>query len=579
MGATLEKEKLQLQNRVINYAKSVVEGKVKIREVEDGILLGKMGVKFTWACDRFFQDLKDERYFMDWNEVLKFNRWASMFKHTKGMLAGQHIDLTDFQLFLVANVFGLKKKSNGYRKYTEAYIQLARKNAKSQILSMMVSYVAFLSEEQEEIYISCWTRDQSNLVYNEALSQIRQVNMLNDRFSDSYNMIKVIKNGSIIKPLSREARRTGDGTNPSMAVLDEYKDNETSELRDTQKTGMIARAEPLLVVITTAGFDLNVPCFSDYEYYSDILDPETDTENDDIFIAICELDKDDDVKDEKNWIKANPIVATYDKGMESLRSELKLALDQPERMRAFLTKNMNLWLDQKDNGYIDLEKWNKQEVSESFAKDFLKGANLYYGIDLSSTIDLTSLGWVAVKDGEFLVGQHSYTPEDMFREKISQDKVRYDVFQERGELTVTEGSVVDYNYLKRDLLEMAQKHGVKQVGFDRWNAVEVSLNLQNEGLPMVEVKQAITYLTEATKSFRENVYNGKLYHTGDNLLRWSINNAVVQEDTNENIKINKTKSKDRVDPVDAIMNAYSLAMFDSYAKDLNNVILSDDWSF
>lgn len=579
MGATLEEEKLHLQNRVIDYAKSVIEGKVVIRETEDEIYTGEMGIKFVQACERFFKDLKDERYFMDWNEVLKFNRWASMFKHTKGMLAGQRIVLTDFQLFLVANIFGLKKKSNGYRKYTEAYIQLARKNAKSQILSMMVSYVAFLSEEQEEIYISCWTRDQSNLVYNEALSQIRQVDMLNDRFSDSYNMIKVLNNGSIIKPLSREARRTGDGTNPSMAVLDEYKDNETSELRDTQKTGMIARAEPLLVVITTAGFDLNVPCFSDYEYYSDILDPETDTNNDNVFIAICELDKEDDIRDERNWIKANPIVATYEKGLESLRSELKLALDQPERMRAFLTKNMNMWLDQKDNGYISLEKWNKQEVSETFAKEFLDGANLYYGIDLSSKIDLTSLGWVAVKDGEFLVGQHSYTPEDMYREKISQDKVRYDVFQERGELTVTEGSVVDYNYLKRDLLEMAQEYGVKQVGFDTWNAVEVSLDLQNEGLPMVEVKQGITYLTEATKSFRENLYSGKLYHTGDNLLRWTINNAVVQEDTNENIKINKTKSKDRVDPVDAILNAYSLAMFDSYAKDLNNMILSEDWSF
>lgn len=167
----------------------------------------------------------------------------------------------------------------------------------------------------------------------------------------------------------------------------------------------------------------------------------------------------------------------------------------------------------------------------------------------------------------------------MFREKISQDKVRYDVFQDRGELTVTEGSVVDYNYIKDDLIAMAREYGVKQVGFDVWNATHLATELANEGLEMVEVKQTITRLSEATKSFRENIYNGKIYHTGDQLLRWAMNNAIVQEDTNENIKINKSKSKDRVDPVDAIMNAYSLAMFDNQTVDLNSTILADDWSF
>ena len=579
MSVALEEEKLELQERIISYAKSVINDEVFIREEDGKAITGAMGKKFKQACDRFFKDLKDERYYMDWQEVLRFNRWASMFKHTKGVLAREHIKLTDWQLFLVANIFGMKQKKNGFRKYREAYIQIAKKNTKSQLLSMMVSYVAFLSDQAEEVYISCWTRDQSNLVYNEALAQINQVNMLEDRYSDSYQMIKVYNNNSTIRALSREARKSADGQNPSFAVLDEYKDNVTSELRDTQKNGMVARAEPMLVIITTAGFDLNVPCFNDYEYYTDILDPEVDVENDEVFIAICEIDKGDDIKDEKNWVKANPILVTYETGLESLRSELKLALDQPERMRAFMTKHMNVWVDQKEDGYMSMEKWNKQEVDEDFAKAFMEGANMYYGFDLSSTIDLTSLGWVAVKDGKFLIGQHSYTPEDMFREKISQDKVRYDVFQDRGELTVTEGSVVDYNYIKDDLIAMAREHGVKQVGFDVWNATHLATELANEGLEMVEVKQTITRLSEATKSFRENIYNGKIYHTGDNLLRWAMNNAIVQEDTNENIKINKSKSKDRVDPVDAIMNAYSLAMFDNQTVDLNSTILADDWSF
>lgn len=443
----------------------------------------------------------------------------------------------------------------------------------------MTSYVAFLSDEQEEIYISSWTRDQSNLVYNEALAQIEMVEMLQGKYSDSYNQIKVFNNGSIIKALSREARKTGDGTNPSMAVLDEYKDNQTSELKDTQKTGMVARPNRLLVIITTAGFDLDYPAYSDYEYYARVLDPASSEENDELFIAISELDRGDDIKDETNWIKANPIVTSYKEGLDSLRSDAKRAFAQPETMRSFLTKNMNLWVDQKENGYMSLEKWDEQVVDEEFVEDFLVGANLYYGIDLSSTIDLTSLGYVAVKEGKFLVGQHSYTPRDKFQERLSQERARFDLFEMNGELTVTEGSVVDYNYIKNDLLVWAQERGVRQVGFDAWNANLLATELMNEGLEMIEVKQSISALSEATKSFREKVYDGSLYHEDDGLLKWSINNAVEQEDQNGNIKINKSRSKDRVDPLDAILNAYSLAMYDSQVNDMNKAILSDDWTF
>ncbi len=567
MGVNFEQEKLELQHRVIQYAK----------DIEDGTILA--GQKFKWAVGRFFNDLKDERYYMDWNEVLKFNRWASMFKHTKGMLAGEFIKLTDFQLFLAANIFGFKQSGTSFRKYNEAYIQIGRKNAKSQLIAIMTSYVAFLSKEQEEIYISSWTRDQSNLVYNEALSQISKVDMLKGKYSDSYNMIRVRKNGSMIKPLSREARKTGDGTNPSFSVLDEYKDNQTSELRDTQKTGMIARPNPMLVVITTAGFDLNVPCYSDYQYYSRVLNPDDDAVNTKIFIAICELDKGDDVKDESNWIKANPIVATYEKGMESLRGELKLALEQPERMRAFLTKNMNLWVDQAEDGYMEMKKWNAQEMDEKDVDSFMQGAHVYLGIDASMTTDLTSVGWIAVKDGKFLAGQMSFVPEDKFTERMSRDKVRYDLFVEGGHLIKTPGSVVDYAYMKQFVVEFAKRHNVVQIGYDRWNLTHFAQDLMSEGYPMVEIPQSISQLSEPTKKLRESVYDKKLFHTGDVLLKWAVGNAVLKSDPQENVMIGKNISRDRIDPIAAVINAYARAMYDDLTVDLNDYILGDDFSF
>ncbi|WP_233099831.1 terminase TerL endonuclease subunit [Bacillus velezensis] len=139
--------------------------------------------------------------------------------------------------------------------------------------------------------------------------------------------------------------------------MDEYHAHETSEIYDVLDSGMVARRSPLMAVITTAGFNMERPCFKEYQYTSKILDPDIDTENDDYFVMICELDPEDDIKDESNWIKANPIVATYPEGMESLRSALKVALEVPEKMRSFLTKNMNRWVDQKDNGYMKMTKW------------------------------------------------------------------------------------------------------------------------------------------------------------------------------------------------------------------------------
>lgn len=572
MGADFEKEKLDLQKKVITYCEDIQSGQIP------------SGQKMKWAVNRFFNDLKsiennESEYYIDWNELLKFNRWAGLFVHSKGVLANKKIELSDFQLWIAANIFCFKKKSNGYRRFREVYIQLGRKNAKSQLLALIVSYVIFLSPESEEAYIASWSKEQSNLIYNEVLGQIRRAKMLKGKFTDSYQTVTVKKNNSTLKALSREARKTGDGTNPSLSVVDEWHAHVTSEIVDVQKSGMVARKSPLLVYITTAGFNLESPCKGTYDYCSEILNPELDTENDEMFAAIYEIDEADNIKDEQVWKKANPIVAYYDEGVASLRSELKLAIDQPERMNNFLTKNMNVWVDAKENGYMDMRKWNKQALNKEDQEAFLQGANIYIGLDLSMTTDLTSVGWVAVKNGKFLVGQHSFVPEDKFRERMSKDKVRYDLFEQMGYLTQTPGNVVDYNYLIEQVIEFANKYGCLMVCYDKWNASHLAQDLENRGLDMVEIPQSIAQLSEPTKKFRENVYTGKVKQTGDPLLRWAVNNAVLKMDQQENIMVGKQVSKDRIDPIAAVLNAFARAMYDDMTVDLNEYILSDKFSF
>ncbi|SEN80034.1 terminase large subunit [Lihuaxuella thermophila] len=544
---------MNLLSRVIQYARDIVEGK---------ILACK---KHIQACQRFLNDFErmqnnDSPYEFDEDELYRFYKWANMFKHTKGVLAGQRIELTDFQLFVVGNLFGWKDKETGTRRFRKAYIQLARKNAKSQLLALITSYTCFLSDEQEECYIAGWGREQSSIVYNEILSQIRACELLKGKYKDSYGRITHIRSGSVIQPLSKEARKTGDGKHPSVAVIDEFHVHETSEIYDVMISGMVGRENPLIVIITTAGFDMSRPCYTEYLYTSKILDPSNPIENDEYFVMICELDTDDDIKDERNWIKANPIVATYEEGMAFLRSELKAALDVPEKMRNFLTKNMNRWVDQKENGYMALSAWNACGVD---TLPDLVGKTCYVGIDLSSSVDLTSVSFeFPLKDGTYVVFNHSFMPEDTLKARMHTDKVRYDLWVEQGWITVTPGAVVDYRFIMQYIKDHAEleKWIIKEICYDPWSATMLAQEMDAEGFTMVEIRQGIKTLSAATKSIRELTLQRKIIHDKNPVLTWAISNAVVRQDHNENIMLDKDKSTNRIDPIASLINAHVRAM-------------------
>lgn len=554
----------ELIARIVRYAEDIVDGRITACK------------KHKQACERFLNEIElipndDYPYYFDGDELYRFYRWARMFKHTKGILAGQPIELTDFQLFVVGNIFCWKRKENHLRRFRKAYIQLARKNAKSQLLALIASYECFLSPEQSEVYIAGWGREQSSIVYNEVLAQVQACDLLKGKYTDSYGRIRHKKSGSIIQPLSKEARKTGDGKNPSLAVIDEYHVHETSEIYDVLVSGMVARQNPLIVVITTAGFNLDSPCYTEYQYVSKILDPDSPIENDEYFVMICELDKDDDIKDERNWIKANPIVATYEEGMNFLRSELQTALDVPEKMRSFLTKNMNIWVDQKDNGYIPLDKWRACATSKKIDLDVRE---CYIGVDLSKKIDLTSIsGVVPLGDGRFYVWSHSFIPEDTLAEKRRTDKVPYDLWVEQGWITATPGAVVDYQFIQAYIKKLADEKlwDIKEICYDPYNATHFAQEMEAEGYTMVEIRQGIRTLSEPTKFFRELVFSGKIVHDDNPVLNWAVGNAVVRQDHNENIMLDKDKSTDRIDPLAAVINAMTRAMTRTETVDINEI--------
>jgi phage terminase large subunit-like protein len=560
-------------DRVFNYCDDILNGNIKA------------GKKHKWAVKRFLRDYQecqsnDSLFYFDENELDDFYWFSREFRHVEGILAGQPIELVDFQLFIATNIFCFKKKSNDARKIRKVYIQLGRKNAKSQFLAIISAYITFFGDEKQRVFIAGWTRDQSSEVYDAVLTGIRSSELLESKWNQSYGKINISKNSSVIIPLSKEARKTGDGKNPSVGIVDEYHAHETSEIYDVLASGMVARKEPLMFIITTAGFNLSRPCFKEYEYVSKVLDPDMPQENDEYFAIICELDKDDegnlidDIKDESVWIKANPIVATYDEGLTAIRSELKVALEQPEKMRNFLTKNMNVWIDAKPNGYMKMGKWKSAIIKPKEVMPY----PVFLGLDLSSTTDLTSIGMTfQLPNRKFIVQQHSFMPEDKLQERMNTDNVRFDLWRDQGYLTTTPGSVVDYSYVEQHIIDMREQgYNIVEIDFDKWNATHLIQILENHGFTMVEIPQFLRHLSFPTKEFRSAVYRRNVQHFGDPLLHWALSNAITKTDAQENIMLDKDKSIERIDPAAAVINSFSRAMVGA-TQDLSSHFLNN-WS-
>lgn len=554
--------------------------KAEILQYVDDILTGKINAckKHKQACQRFLNDLKkaeneDYPYYFDIDELYKFYTWCKMFKHRVGILAKKPIELVSYQLFLCGNIFCWKHKTTGYRRFRKAYIQVGRKNAKSQLLSCIATYENFLSEEQSEIYITGWTREGSDIVYREILFQldINTPKLLKGKYTTSYGQITHKRSGSFIKPLSKEARNSDNANNPSLAIVDEYKDHITDEIYESLDSGMVARTQPLIVIITTAGSDLSKPCFKEYQYVSKVLDPDVSSvENEEYFILICELEADDDIKDESTWIKANPIVATYDVGMNFLRGKLRVALDAPEKMRTFLTKNMNRWVDMKENGYMDMSKWTKAEYIHNF--EAFRGMECAMGVDLSTKLDLTSIAFEFLKDGIYYTCQHSWMPQETYDKRMREGKYRFDIWVEQGYLDICPGAVIDYSYVKEYFQNIEKEYEIiiKEICYDPMNATHFMQDLAFEGYICVEVRQGPFTLNEPTKDYRDQMYEGKMKHSNDGLYTWSASNAIATQHKQEYIMLDKAKSIEKIDPMAATMNAHfrAVKILDSMTGDL-----------
>lgn len=553
--------------------------------------------KHKWACERFLSDVKkmetDQAYPYIWDEKQAKNivDWFALLRHSKGILSGQPIVLTDWQKFRLCQLYGWRCKDTGYKRFLKTFTEVGRKNAKSQEEAGVALYeIAVMSTKNQEIYeyyTAGVKRDQSKIVFNEA-SLMLKGSPLRTKYKITRDSITHIKTGSFIKALSAEDGKKGDGTNPAGLILDEYHQHQTTEFYDL---GLGANTkEPLLMIITTAGMDLTYPCYvTEYTYCSRVLEPGNEIENDRYLIDICELDAEDyanidNLENSSLWIKANPIRMTYKQGIEKIQEEYKLAKEIPEHMTAFLTKCMNVWVQAKQNGYMDMSKWDACKV-EHIDID-TKGMPVYVGFDMSAKIDLTSVAFVIpYKDKEtvkYICYSHSFVPSrEKLMERKAKDKAAYDAWERMGFITVTDTPIVDQTAVMRYVLDTCKEHGwnIECLCFDPANASKLMMDLSDEGYDVEEVFQSHKSLNESTQGFREQVYSGNIIYTYNPVLNFAMSNAVVRRN-NGLIKIDKDAASKRIDPVDAMLCAYKLAMYHTFGDSFMDSIdsfLESDW--
>ncbi|MBI4928318.1 MAG: terminase large subunit [Anaerolineae bacterium] len=545
------------------------------------------------ACKRHLDDLARSQadpawpWMFDENKADKIFAWFRYCKHVEGKKAGSPIELEDFQKFDFGCVFGWVDRETGLRRFEKAYIQEARKNGKSTRMSGAALYLmAGDGEESPAVYCAAVDKDQARIVYKSAMAMARKSPDIQRRLKIRDYMISHVSRGGELKALSKDTQNK-DGLNPSGAIIDEYHAHKTSEIYDLIWSAWGQRAQALMMIITTAGFEtIENPCYKEYEYVKSIL---TGTvKNDRYWGVIRELDEGDDEHDPANWIKANPLRAATPEGLKKLQEQHDEAFNSRDhaKIRNFRVKNLNKWVNETESSYFSselLEKWAKLGVTREVFRELTRGKQAVVGVDLSKSIDLTACAHLfALADGRIAVTARGFIPEGAVIAHERTDKIEYRAWAADDWVTITEGDVTDFASIRTYIDDAELNHGwvLHEFAYDPYNATAMANDLQRDGVTIIEVRQGVRTLSEPTKTFRDLVASGQVVHEGSPLLTWALANAREAQDDNENIKLSKKNASDtkRIDPASATMNAMTrLEALREASQDVNGDIKAGKW--
>jgi phage terminase large subunit-like protein len=483
--------------------------------------------------------------------------------HTKGPFAGETFRLRPWQeRHIIRPLFAIHPTTKR-RKHRTCLLMMPRKNGKTELAAALaIDGLLFDGEIGAEVYSAAADKEQAALCFNVAAQMIRNDAELYAacEIIDSQKRIVHRKTGSMYRAISAEAY-TKHGYNASRVIYDELHAAPTRDLWDVLASSMGARAEPLLIAISTAGYDRHSIL---WELYQHALKVRENPALDPSFLpVIYEAPIDADWTSEKVWRAANPALGDF-RSLDELRDACARAQEIPAQENAFRRLYLNQWTEQASR-WISLASWDACQVPVDVAA--LAGRRCYVGLDLSTTTDLTAAVAVFPDDDglAFTVLPQFFVPQDRIRTRVARDHVPYDEWTRRGLITATPGPVVDYERVRAHLQTWREQYDLRLVAFDPWNATDLVSRLEQvDGFVCVKVRQGKASLSAPSKAFENAVLQRTLRHDGHPVLRWNVANAATDIDNAGNIQPSKAKSTERIDGVSALVMA-----LDAMTRDTN----------
>ena len=517
------------------------------------------------ACARHLDDLKAARakgypYYFDQDAAERACEFIELLPHTKGKWAkrGELIHLEAWECFILACVYGWKRRKNGMRRFRELYAELPRKNGKSQFGAGIGLYMLIADDEAgAEVYSGATTEKQAWEVFGPARQMIEHTPGLRNAAGIEVWAKSLARplDGSKMEPI---IGKPGDGASPSCALIDEFHEHDTPDMLDTMQTGMGAREQPLIVIITTAGYNLAGPCYDKHLEVAKVLDGLQ--ENDDLFGIIYTIDDGDDWADPRVLAKANPNFGVSVDG-DFLAAQQRSAMLNPVEQNRFKTKHLNVWCSAR-NAWMNMQQW-AMCAEQGLSIDEFAGQECWVILDLASKNDICACVQLFKRemngqDHYYAFGRY-YLPEDAIEEnKTNQAVYRKWVIQ--GFLRATDGAEIDFDIIREDVRADSSRFRVAEVVYDPWRATQLAHQLAKDGATVVEYRQTVQNMSPPMKEVMAAVKSSRFHHDGNPVLAWMMSNVVAKEDAKENIYPRKDKPEQKIDGPVAIIMGVGRAM-------------------
>ena len=505
------------------------------------------------ACQRFLNQLEDRAWAWEFHidYVEHFLEFAATLKHTKGPDAGKPLVLEPFQIFIICAIYGFRSKRDPKtRMVTDVLVFIPRKAGKSTLTAAIALYELNWGEAGAEVYTLATTRDQASIVFDAAKGFVE--NMPHD-VSQLYTVHRnqITKAGDSqtkFKALSRDTKKTGDGMNPSCAIIDEAAQIVDRNAIEVLHSGMVARKNPLRIYITTASFTKDTKFFEDMQMLENMLTGEA-TDNPRWFGLLYSLDLGDDWRDPKTWAKANPMhgISVYE---EAIAERAEQAKHKPAALNEFLCKTLNIYVS-ANSAWLDRAYWDDERA---MIKTKREPESVYIGFDLAATRDLNAVCTLKrFADDDYEAEFKFFLPEDGLELVPKHYSDIFRVAVNSGILHITEGNVMDDREISDYIIGQASKYDVKEIGFDAYNAASLVARLHDAGLPVKKVGQGMAVLSNPSKHTEKLIMNYGIKHDGNPFVGWQLGNCEVYTDVNGNVKVRKNEN-DKSAKVDGIIS-------------------------